>query len=494
MKVYFIKTPDTRELYPAVGFSYVMAAMIKAGFDVEFIDANLIEYPHDVFMENPRKCLSIKPDWLRIEQYLKPYKIEFAFLTGSFTKHITNTARLSGILKKLNPRCNTIVGGVHVSALPEDTLKRFDTIDFVVIGEGEKVAVDLARALKNNADVTKIPSLGYRNNGTIAINQNSYPIEDINTLANPAKSLWPIQEYRKVWKYLWDNKDPLGLVMTSRGCIGKCHFCASGKKDIDKNILRMRSFENVKQELEELFSKYAIQSIDFIDDCFTLNKHRLALLCEYLKGKKVSWICKSRVDTVSKDMLKMMKDSRCKSIFLGIESLNDKILESMGKGINFKTTEKCLELFDSVELGYAASFTIGHPGETKGSMKQTIHFAKKLARKGIGVGLYLVTPYPGTHLYDISKANGWIKSEDWDSFDQLADKDSVYAYDGWTPETLTKFYRAAWKELDVSRVIGKILNLKFINKELLRLNSVRDIKILLKRFLSAVKRQFTAQF
>ena len=110
MKVHFIKTPDTRELYPAVGFSYVMAAMNNAGFDVEFIDANLIEYPHDAFMDNPRKCLSIKPDWLRIEQYLKPYKIEFAFLTGSFTKHITNTARLAGILKKLNPQIKQLIG------------------------------------------------------------------------------------------------------------------------------------------------------------------------------------------------------------------------------------------------------------------------------------------------------------------------------------------------------------------------------------------------
>lgn len=490
MKIHFIKTPDGRELYPALGFSYVMAEVNNAGYDVEFIDANLIDYPFDLFLINPRKCIKIKPNWTKIKEFFKPLNIEYALLTGSFTKYIGNTSKMASILKEANPCCVTIVGGVHVSALPEDTLLKFKDIDFVVIGEGEETAVDLISALVNKSDITKILSIAYRNNGKIIVNKGNCAISNLDTISYPIKSIWPIEEYRRVWKYLWNGKDPLGVVITSRGCIGKCIFCASSKKEIAYNALRFRSFENIKNELDELFNNYNIRSIDFIDDCFTVNRQRLTLICDYLKVKKIPWICKSRIDTLSKEMLKMMKNSGCQSIFLGIESTNNEILKTIGKGISFEQIKSCLKLFEIVGLEYTASFTIGHPRETRESMMETLNFAKKLARKGTGVGLYLITPYPGTYLYDLSRRNGWLNSDNWDHFDQLAERSSVYAYDGWTPEELTRFYHFAWKKLNKSRFFGKILNWKLIlRRKLKMINSLNDIKILFNQFLSAIGRQ-----
>lgn len=489
MRIHCIKTPDSRELYPPLGFSYLMAYMISFGYEIEYIDSNLIDYPFSLFEISPRKCVEVNPDWDKIRESIRLKNIECALLTGSFTRHISNTAKLAGILKEINPGCVVITGGVHVSALPEDTLLRFKDIDYIVLGEGEKTIIKLLSALASKTDLGKVPCLAYRNNDRVVLNRGELAISDLDKLPNPCKTVWPVDQYRKIWKYLWNGRDPLGMVMTSRGCIGRCEFCASGKKDIPMNRLRSRSFENIKNELDELVEKYGIWSIDFIDDCFIVNADRLELICGYLKDKKIPWWCKSRVDTVNYDTLRMMKNSGCNSIFLGIESTNDRILASMGKGVTLDKIGKSLSLFEDVGLEYTASFTIGHPGETRESMLSTLDFAKKLARKGIGVGLYLITPYPGTRLYDISVEKRWLYSRDWDNFDQLAIKDSVYAYGDWSPNELSKFYRSAWKELNQSRFWGKIFNLSFVFNKIRRVRSVGDIKILLNHLISLIKIQ-----
>lgn len=489
MKIHFVKIPDTRDLYPALGFSFVIAEVKKAGFEVEFIDANLIDYPFREFLSNPRASIQVEPDWGRIKDFFKSLHIEYALLTGSFTKYITNTAKLSGILKEFNRRCTTIVGGIHVSTLPEDTLLRFKDIDFVVIGEGEKTTVDLLLALSKKEDFTKIPSIAYRDNGKIIVNEGCSIVTNLDDISFPDRAVWPKDEYRLTWKYLWEGRDPLGVILTSRGCVGRCIFCASGKKGVPSNALRFRSFENIKAEIDFLVTEYNIHAIDFIDDCFTLNKERLILVCNYLKEKRIPWFCASRVDTVSHGLLKMMKDSGCQRVFFGIESTNDAVLKTMGKGVFFKEIQGCITLLDKIGLDYTASFTIGHPEEKKESMKATLNFAKRLARKGKGVGIYFITPYPGTHLFELARQKGWIYSDNWDDFDLLGKGNPIYAYNGWTPDSLMKFYRFAWKELERARFMGKFMNTKLILRKMKSLKSLRDMKILFNHFLCAFKRQ-----
>jgi len=488
MKIHFIKTPDTREIYPSLGFSYIMSELIHKRLEVEFIDTNLIDYPYDLLRKNPRKSIQVEPNWEKIKSVLEKKDVQYAFLTGSFTKYIHNTAKTAEILKKINSDCVTIVGGVHVSFLPEETLKMFENIDYVIIGEGERVSENLLYNLIKNKDIDGLSSLAYKIDGKVVINEREYLENDIDNFNYPAKSLWPVSEYREIWKYLWSGRDPLGIVMTSRGCIGKCIFCASGRKEILENRLRFRSFENIKGEIEYLIKTFKITSLDFIDDCFTCDKDRLLKICSYLKKKNIPWLCKSRVDTVSYETLTEMKESGCRSVFLGVESADDKVLKTMGKGTNLDEIKKCFQLFQDIGLEFTASFTIGHPNEDKESMEKTICLAKSIAKKGIGVGFYLITPYPGTALYDMSVQNGWLYSQDWKLFDQLNKNNSVYAPEGWTPRELTKFYRSAWYRIDRAHIVGKLFSASYIGATLKKLKSLQEIQILFSTFVNVVKR------
>lgn len=490
MKIHFIKTPDTREIYPPSGFSYVITEIMKAGFEVEFIDTNLIGYPYEMLRKNPRACLSIEPDWEKIEALFLKKDIQYAFLTGSFTRYIHNTARVARMLKKINPHCISITGGVHVSSLPEDTLKKFKDIDYVVIGEGECTSKELLFRLINKKSVEDLNSLAFRKDSGVVVNKRVPVEENIDKFSYPAKSLWPVEEYREIWKYLWNGRDPLGLVMTSRGCVGQCIFCASGRKDILENRLRFRSFSSVKEEIESLIKIFNITSIDFIDDCFTVDKNRLFDLCSYLKEKNIPWLCKSRVDTVSKETLNAMKEAGCRSVFLGIESADTDVLKTMGKYTTLEKIRDCVKTFEEVALDFAVSFTIGHPGETKKSIKKTVQFARWLARKGIGVGFYLITPYPGSLLYDMARREGWLYVNDWMLFDQLGRENAIYAPWGWTPEELILSYRRAWKSVDRAHIMGRLFNRRFLVSKFEKIKSTEDINIFFSSFKNIVRRTF----
>lgn len=234
---------------------------------------------------------------------------------------IMETGRVAALIKKHHPRSTVVVGGIHAAALPDRTLQEFPSIDYVVLGEGEFICPEIVQRLRSGSNLEGMPSIAYRNNGTVVTNLETKPILELDVLEPPDRDLWPVQEYREIWKYVHDGKDPMGLVMSSRGCPGRCKFCASGSDAIE-NKVRFRSVENVAAEIDYLRETYGVKHLEFIDDCFSINKRRMKEMCEYLEGTGLTWVCKSRVDTLNREILSVMKRAGCQSIFLGLESLD----------------------------------------------------------------------------------------------------------------------------------------------------------------------------
>jgi radical SAM superfamily enzyme YgiQ (UPF0313 family) len=174
--------------------------------------------------------------------------------------------------------------------------------------------------------------------------------------------------------------------------------------------------ENVVNEIEMRLMEQNIDTIAFMDDTFTLNKRFVKEFCSEIKKRdlKFWWGCTSRVDTLDRDLLQTMKDAGCITIFIGVESADQQMLEKMNKNITVSKTENAFKLAREVGIRSIASCVIGMPEDTIKSMKQTIKFVKKL---NPNYALYsLATPYPGTRFYNETFKKNLISIKDWSKY------------------------------------------------------------------------------
>lgn len=180
----------------------------------------------------------------------------------------------------------------------------------------------------------------------------------------------------------------------------------------------MRSAKNVVDEIEYLYKTYGKTKYTFCDDAFTVDKPRVEELCREIKKRnlKIEWNCGTRVDMITKELLLTMKDAGCVSVWFGVESATQQVLDAMKKGITPELTEKVIGWVREVGLKPTPNVILGFPGETKESAWKTIKFIEKIAPDAVGF-YNVATPFPGTPLYDQVKANGWLRITNFDKYD-----------------------------------------------------------------------------
>lgn len=214
------------------------------------------------------------------------------------------------------PNIVTVLGGCHITFLPEETVSSCPAIDVGVIGEGEVTMLDLMHSIENGRSLDAVDGVVIRDEGKIRKTRPRRLIEDLDTLPFPARHLLPMEKYAAL-----GEMTPIGNVITSRGCPFRCIFCASSR--LYGNTFRARSPENVFEEVSELVDKYRINFIEFVDDTFTINKKRSFRLAELLRKLDVSWAFGSRVDTVSSELLKAFRRAGAIVFYMGIESASE---------------------------------------------------------------------------------------------------------------------------------------------------------------------------
>ena len=181
----------------------------------------------------------------------------------------------------------------------------------------------------------------------------------------------------------------------------------------------MRSPENVVDELEFLNKTYGeAATITFCDDAFTVDQARTEKLCKEILDRKlkIRWNCGTRVDMVTKELLAKMKEAGCISVWFGVESGSQEVLDCMKKGINIEQTLQVLGWVRELRLKPVPNVILGFPGETKKTAWKTIKFAEKLSPDAVSF-YNIATPFPGTPMYDQIIENGWLKITDFDKYD-----------------------------------------------------------------------------
>lgn len=340
--------------------------------------------------------------------YIKDYNPDFVGIYCN-TSNFHRVINYADNIKKISaaPIC---LGGPHPVIEPEKVLEN-PSVDFVVMGEGEITIIEFLGALSNDKTLEGIKGLAYKENGGVVVNEKRELIQDLDTLPMPARHLVEIEKYRPSPHHY--KELPMTTMMVSRGCPFGCLYCAS--RNVWGRSYRARSADKVIEEIKFLVDRYKIKNINFWDDLWGFDRKWTEEFCKKIisEGIKISWSCERRIDTVDIDILKLMKEAGCYSIFYGIESFDQNCLNAINKGIKVEDSERVMRLTKKAGIEVRANFILGLPEETPEKARATIKKACDLNPDYIKFNV--LTPYPGTELYKQVKTGKWgVFNEDWD--------------------------------------------------------------------------------
>lgn len=429
---------------PPLGLAYVAAYVEKKGYTVRVLDCDAEKITVDGFRAY-------------LEQF-HPGCVGFS----STTPVIATVIEMADVVKAWNGRAAVIAGGPHATALAEETLKK-SKIDIVVRGEGEKTAVDILESLAGKANLKEIKGVSFKDNGNIISNPDRELIPGIDELPFPARHLLPTEKYKASY-YLGSYGERFANIIATRGCPYQCIFC--GQDIIFKHTVRVRSAKNIVAELEEASRKFAIKLFCFEDSTFTATPELVREICAGISSRRlgIRWGAMGRANLADEGLYRVMKDAGCILLCYGIESGNQKILESIQKNATLEQASSAVKLAKKIGIPVNTSFVLGLPGETKETIMQTIDFAVELDADYASFSL--ATPYPGTEFYNIAMKEG-VDLSDWGRFRLARYQEPLYLPKGLTSGELKSYYKLAYKKF--------YMRPGYIMKSLAKIKSLADL-------------------
>jgi radical SAM superfamily enzyme YgiQ (UPF0313 family) len=301
--------------------------------------------------------------------------------------------------KKIKTKNNLIVfGGPHASNLPDEVLKE-NSIDAVVIGEGEQSLLDIVNKFNKGEKISKEK-----------FKSNYLP--DINSIPFPDRNI--IKNERNIQVAYKDNNIRITSILSSRGCPYTCSFCCSN--NVWGRRIRFRTPENILDEFEYLVKEWKIDFIKFADDTFTVSKDRTIEFCKQKieRNIKTPYGLNAHVNTIDEEVLQYLSASNCKEIWYGVESGSEKILLDMHKHTNTKKVKEIFELTKKYNIKTRAYFLLGMPNETIEDIKLSEKLCDEI--KPDIVGFTLLAPYPVNEYYNHTLMKDW----DWSTFDEYS--------------------------------------------------------------------------
>ena len=382
---------------PSLGLLSLGAVLRKAGYRVKIVESASLGLSFSRIVD---EILREKPGYVGL---------------SCTTAAVENAAKIAHAVKEKSPATLVLVGGPHITALPEETFRRFPDFDCGILGEGEAALVDLLEALNGKKNLDQVDSAVYRQGEEIRVNPRRGFIANLDTLPFPAFDLLP--DFPRAYRapFLNYRKGPAASLISSRGCPQTCTFC---DRSVFGNRYRYFSEDYLWELISFLHRQYGIRHLVFTDDQFAAFRPRLVRLGEKLArgGLDIHWNCDARVDSVDPELLRLMKRAGCWMISYGIESGSPKILDQIQKGITFGQVEQAIRWTKEAGIRAKGLFMIGYPQETEETLGETLDFIRRSPLDEIN--LSFLTPYPGTEIYQEVKGSAGF-SEEWGRMNAL---------------------------------------------------------------------------
>jgi len=389
-----------------------------------------------------------------------------------YTYDTPNVYKILKRLKETFPEKITVVGGAHISAIPQEAFSNFQPYaDYGFNGESEIGFPKFLRALEQKKeDLSNIEGLIWRDkNGKTFFNSPVY-VQDLDSLGFPAWDLMPPETYPESQHGAFFEKFPIAPIIITRGCPYACTFCSapilSGKK------IRHHSVEYTQNHIRLLYER-GVREIHIVDDNFTFDKDFCKQLLRGIIDLKLDISLATpngvRMDCLDDETIELMKEAGQYLITVSVESGSDRTLKRMRKGTTVEKIRNNIKKIKKHGLPIAGFFILGFPDETREDIEATIQFSRELGL--IRANFFTFLPLPGTEIYYNLIKSGEIDKVDWNNFLFMT---APYTPKGMSREELLKFKRKAF--------VSFYLNWKVLIKNILAIKSFNHFKFLLKRF------------
>jgi len=365
-------------------------------------------------------------------------------------------------IKQRSPRTKTALYGDHVTAYPEESLTN-SLVDYVVTGGDYDFAIaSLADYLSGRGELE--PGIWYRADGHFG---NTGPFTQRHNLSQipfidrDLTKWWLYSEHNGNYKYT-----PGTYMMVGRDCWyragGGCTFCSW---TIHSPQFTVRRPESALDEVGELIDRYGVAEI--FDDTGTFPVGNwLRKFCEGMiqrgYNQEVYFGCNMRFGALKFDEYRLMKKANFRFILFGFESANQKTLDLLNKGVTEREQLESCMMASKAGLDPHLTIMFGYPWESKKEALRTMQVARWLIKKGYAKTwqVTIVIPYPGTPLFEMAKANGWLRTEDWERYDMREPIMNTPMKEEEVMEIVQSLYRVALDPEFVARKIVGIRNLR----------------------------------
>jgi anaerobic magnesium-protoporphyrin IX monomethyl ester cyclase len=305
----------------------------------------------------------------------------------------------------------TVMVDTHVTVFHQELVSE-PFVDAAVRGEFEVAVPEIADVLNRGGDLSRVPGVTWKRDSAVTVNADRPLIKDLDELPWPDRDLVPAEQYIVGLR----TQDPCFMVMASRGCPFRCTFCL-WVPVMFNNKVRFRDVEKVVDEIVELQRRYRAREVFFHDDTVNITVRRVEEICHAIlrRGVKIGWIANFRADQTTPELFRLMKRAGCTKILLGVESGSQRLLdETIDKEITLQEVEDTIRWAKQAGIRVHCTYSLGAPGETRQTLKETLDFIKKTEPDDIQVSL--MTPIPGTPFYEKVKH----EVADWHDFDGVS--------------------------------------------------------------------------
>jgi len=357
--------------------------------------------------------------WNQLEKYILSSNPDVVVSSALATCNTYRVLRTLELVKKIDFRIKTVVGGQHFTALAHESLKQYPEIDFIVRGEGELTLYELIQCLERNESLKKVKGISFRYGDEIIHNPSRPLIEDLNKLPLPGYHLVMEHMNKYHFKMMAGSNTGYAMVEASRGCAHKCTFCSQWGYWGGK--WRSKSPERIVDEMEHLYQEYDISFLWLTDD--NLELERIGGVCDELINRGLSdditWFIQARSDSIVKNqkILPKMRKAGNYWVMAGLERHDNDTLKSYNKNIKSYDSKLSMDLLKKNDIFAQATLITGDRKDSHESTEKLREFVNDVDPD---IAIFMIlTPFPGTQLFEIAQRNGWLEDLNWTNYDMV---------------------------------------------------------------------------
>lgn len=392
------------------------------------------------------------------------------YLIWTVNLSITTDLAAIGVIRRHRPDVKIVLMGPGPTHFIRKCLVDKDV--YIVRGEPEESVKELVAAFAEGKGPEGIRGISWLGDGGKIVNNPSRPlIKDLDALPFAARHLLGDAVYHNPKL----KRTPYVTMITSRNCPYQCIYCVPSSLTFAREIefrsengrkptIGFRSPENVEKEVAMLAAQ-GVKAIGFMDDNFIWNLERTEAICAIMRKYGIVWGCQARADAITEPIAKVLGESNCRYVDIGVESFDEGILKYINKGETAEDIYRGIALLKKYKVPVKLNVLIGSsPLETRETVLHTLREAQKLDVDQVMFNI--VSPFPATEYYKICKENGWLATDDYVPTD--VQRESIL--------NLPHLSSKEMEQLLFRNNLRYFLSIRFITRQLGRFRSLSELK------------------